>query len=205
MQITQIKQQKDKNRVNIYLDGKFGFGIDLENFVKLGLRVEQELTQAQIDEITKKAEFQKVLAKILQFAMVRPRAEKEYRDWMKRKKVPESIHGDLLKKLKKFELLDDSKFAKWWIELRNEFRPKSVKILKLELRGKGIDINIIDDVFENFEVDESEIAKKEIEKKLYKWEKYDSQTAKRKMAEFLGRKGFGWDVIKKVINDAGED
>ena len=201
MQITQIKQQKDKNRVNIYLDGKFSFGIDLENYVKLGLRVEQELTQEQIDEITKKAEFHKTFEKILNFAMVRPRSEKEYKDWMKRKKVSETIHDGLLKKLENFELLNDSKFAMWWVEQRNNFRPKPVRVLKLELRNKGLDKNIIDDVFENTQVDEAKIAKDLLQKNQYKWNKYDTQIAKRKRIEYLGRKGFSWDVIKKAIEN----
>jgi len=57
--ITQIKSQKNKKRVNVYLDGKYGFGIDLENFMKMGLKVEQELSEKEISEILKKAEFQK--------------------------------------------------------------------------------------------------------------------------------------------------
>ena len=67
--ITAIKPQKSKNRINIYLDGKFGFGLDLENFVKFGLKVEQELSEERIIEITKKAEFQKVFDRILFFAL----------------------------------------------------------------------------------------------------------------------------------------
>ena len=57
--ITGIKQQKNKNRVNVYLDDEFGFGIDLDNFVLLHLKVDQELTDAEVEEIVKKAEFQK--------------------------------------------------------------------------------------------------------------------------------------------------
>jgi len=198
--ITQIKQQKDKDRVNVYLDGKFGFGIDLENFVKLGLRVEQELTQEQIDEITKKAEFQKVLAKILQFAMVRPRSEKEYKDWLKRKKVPESLFEKLLAKLKKFDLLDDEKFAAWWVDQRREFRPKPKSILYYELSIKGINREIIRQVLDTVEIDEEKIAKNLLERNNYKWKRFDKVKSRQKKTEFLGRKGFGWDVIKKVIN-----
>jgi len=57
--ITAISPQKNGKRVNIYLDGKFGFGIDLENYVTLGLKVESDLTVEKVNEIIKKAEFQK--------------------------------------------------------------------------------------------------------------------------------------------------
>jgi len=66
-QITAIKPQKNQKRVNIYLDDKFGFGLDLENFLKLGLKVEQELSDAEVAEIIKKAEFQKTYDKVCKF------------------------------------------------------------------------------------------------------------------------------------------
>src|SRR3989344_9340992 len=109
--ITSIKPQKNQKRVNIYLDDKFGFGIDLENFMKLGLKVEQELTETEIEKILKKAEFQKTLDKLLRFATLRPRSEKEVRDYFRRRKVHESLHKDLFDRLNRLELIDDKKFA----------------------------------------------------------------------------------------------
>ena len=100
--ITSIKQQKNKNRVNIYLDDKFGFGIDLDNFVLLHLKVNQELTEKEVEEIVKKAEFQKTYDKLLRFVMVRPRSEKEVTDYFRRKKVHESMHLKMLEKLKSY-------------------------------------------------------------------------------------------------------
>ena len=54
---------------------------------------------------------------------------------------------------------------------------------------------------ENTEVDDAKIAKDLIQKNQYKWKRYDTQTAKRKMTEYLARKGFNWDVIKKAIQN----
>src|SRR4030042_45018 len=132
--ITSIKPQKNNKRVNIYLDGKFGFGIDLENFVKLGLKVEQSLEDEEIKKIIKKAEFQKTYDYLLKFAMLRPRSEKE----------------------------------------------------------------IIDDVLSKIKINEEEIARDLLGKKLYRWKALTDLEKKRKMGEFLARKGFGWDIIKKV-------
>lgn len=82
--ITSIKPQRSKKRANIYLDGKFGFGIDLENLAKLKLRMGTELTETKIEEIIKKANFQKTLDKLLKYATLRPRSEKEIGDWYRR-------------------------------------------------------------------------------------------------------------------------
>lgn len=196
--ITSIKQQKNKNRVNVYLDNKFGFGIDLDNLVLLHLKVNQELTNEEIEKVVRKAEFQKTLDKLLRFAMVRPRSEKEIRDYFKRKKVHESMHEELFEKLIHFELIDDEKFAKWWVEQRQAFRPKAKRILNQELRIKGISQEVVQKVLAETPVDEEKMAKDLIERRAYKWKGLEPRVARQKMSQYLVGKGFDWEVIEKV-------
>jgi len=198
--ISQIKPQRNNKRVNIYLDGKFGFGIDLENFVKLGLKVNQELTDEEVKKIVKKAEFQKTLDKLLRFATLRPRSEKEIGDYLKRKKVHESIHKELFNKLTRLSLVNDMEFTRWWIEQRNAFKPKGKKALMNELRGKGIDKETARMVLAEFDINEKKIAGALVLRNAFKWEKYDFKTAGRKKAEFLARQGFSWEVIKEILS-----
>lgn len=197
--ITSIKQQKNKNRVNVYLDDKFGFGIDLDNFVLLHLKVEQELTEKEVEKIVRKAEFQKTLDKLLRFVTLRPRSEKEIKDYFKRKKVHESLHKELTNRLNRLELIDDEKFAKWWVDQRQSFKPKAVRVLRLELRQKGIDKEIIDKTLGETKIDEEKIARELLEKKAYKWKSLSAREARQKTGQYLAGKGFGWDVIEKVV------
>lgn len=199
--ITLIKPQKSRKRVNIYLDGKFGFGLDLENYLKLNLKVGQELANAEVEKIVKGAEFQKTLDKLLRFATLRPRSEKEINDWFKRRKVHESLHKKLFNRLKRLDLLDDEKFAQWWIGQRLQFKHKSKRELISELRAKGIGKHAIEDALSEVDIDENKMAKKLLEKKMYRWKRLDKLEAKRKMSEFLARKGFGWSEIKSVVDD----
>lgn len=198
--ITSIKQQKAKNRVNVYLDDKFGFGIDLDNFVLLHLKVDQELTDEEVIEVVRKAEFQKTLDKLLRFATLRPRSEKEITDYFRRKKVHESMWEELLEKLRHFELIDDLKFAKWWVDQRQNFKPKSKRVLKIELTKKGIVKEIINTVLDDTPIDEEKMAKDLIERKAYKWKGLEPRIARQKMSQYLAGKGFGWDVITKLCN-----
>ena len=199
--ITTIKPQRNKKRVNIYLDGKYGFGIDLETFVKLGLKVEQELSEDEVEKIIEKAEFQKSLDKLLRFATLRPRSEREVNDWFRKKRIHESLYKKLTRKLKDLDLLDDEKFARWWVDQRLSFRPRGKRALESELIGKGIDRKIIKTVLSETDVDEIGIARELIKKKGYKWDRLPPLEARKKKSEFLARKGFGWDVIKKVIDN----
>jgi regulatory protein len=199
--ITAIKPQKNKKRVNIYLDGKFAFGLNLENYVKLGLKVGQGLTEDEVEEIVIKAEFQKTLGKLLKFTTLRPRSKREVSGWLRRKKVHETIHKDLFNRLKRLDLIDDKKFARWWVEQRLTFRPRGTRALRSELYQKGIDRKIIDMVLKETDVDEVEIAKKLLNKKMYRFKKLKKLEAKKKMSEFLARKGFSWNVINAVLKD----
>lgn len=199
--ITALKPQKSKKRVNVYLDGKFSFGIDLENFLRLGLKVEQELSEKKIKEIVKKAEFQKVSDKLIRFATLRPRSKREINNWLRKYRIHASLHKELLTKLKRLELLDDEKFAIWWVEQRTSFRPRGKRALEAELRQKGISKEFIVGALSKVKVDEVKIARELLKKKKYRWEKLDKSKAREKMTGFLARKGFGWEIIKKVIKD----
>jgi len=197
--VTKISPQRKGNRVNIYLDEKFAFGLDLENYMKVEIKVGEEYSEEEIGEIVKKGEFQKISDKLINYSILRPRSKKEVEMWLKRKKVHESIHKDLFNKLKRLELLDDEKFASWWVKQRMEFRNKSKRELIFELRSKGIDKNIIDDVMSKSNVDDESAAKKLIKKNKYKWKRYEDNHKNRKMSEYLARKGFSWEIIKKVV------
>jgi len=199
--ITSIKQQKNKNRVNVYLDDSFGFGIDLDNFALLNLRVDQEYTEDEIEKIIKKAEFQKTYDKLLRFTMVRPRSEKEITDYFRHKKIHESMHEEMIKKLKHLNLLNNLEFAKWWIDQRIQFKSKSKRIIVQELRMKGINQNDIDDAFGETVINEEKMARELLEKKMYKWKSLEPREARQKMSQYLAGKGFGWDVIEKLVKD----
>jgi len=196
--ITAVKIQKFKKRVNIYLDGKFAFGLDLESFVRFGLKVGGKLSEEQVNEITKKAEFQKVLDRLLIFATLRPRSEKEIHNWMIRKKVNENIKKGLIDRIKNLDLLDDRKFARWWVDQRVAFKNKSSRDLDYELRSKGVAKDIIKEILAETQVDELGSAKHLIEKNSYKWSHFSGIIAIRKKRIFLARKGFTWDVIRKL-------
>lgn len=198
--ITSIKAQKNQKRVNINLDGSFGFGLDLENFMKLQLKVNQELTQEEINEIIKKAELSKSFDKTLRFAMTRPRSLKEVKDYFRRKEIDKSIHQTIIDRLTKLELLDDQKFTKWWVDQRLAFKQKSKKDITFELRQKGIDTNIIKNVLDDSEIDEVKIARELITKKIYRWQKYDEKIRKQKISQYLASKGFSWDVINSTVD-----
>lgn len=169
--------------------------------MKLNLKVGQEFSDDEVEKMVGSAELQKVYEKILRFASLRPRSVKEYKDWFRRHKVHESMHRGLFNKLKRFDFVDDERFALWWVRQRKEFKLKSMRELWSELRLKGIDKNIIDEVISNVGIDDTESVKKLLKKKLYRWEKLPPKKAKIKISAYLSRKGFRWEAIRSALKE----
>lgn len=202
--ITKIKAQKNKKRVNIYLDDEFAFGLDADNFLKVGLKVGQELTDKEIEGLIFKNEFQKLLDKVLRFISFRPRSEKEIRDYLKRKlpkkQATANLVGKILGRLEKLGVLDDEEFTRWWIEQRSTFRPRGKMALKVELTQKGIKRDLAEKIIDQM-VDELSLTQKAAQKNIKTYERLDNQEFREKMTSFLFRRGFSWVTIKKVIDE----
>jgi regulatory protein len=199
--ITDIKPQKNKKRFNIYLDGKFAFGLSAEARLKAGLKIDQEISSQKVEELIKEDEFIKFYDRALKFLSYRPRSERELQDWFKKKKVGSETQKLIEKKLKHLNYLDDEEFTRWWIEQRTTFRPFGKRRLALELRQKGIDKNLIVKLLDCYlaQDKELELAEEVAKKKLKNLKNLPYLEARGKLSAFLARRGFGWEIIKEVV------
>jgi len=202
-QITDIKPQKRKQRFNIYVDGKFAFGLDGDTLVKSGLKINQEISQKEIEKLVKENEFVKIYERVLKFFSFRPRSEKELKDWFKKKQIGEEAQKLIYQKLRNLGHLDDEEFAKWWIEQRTTFRPSGLRLLALELRQKGIPKDLIIKLLNCYITKDTEVelAKKVAEKKLKLLKHLSDLELRQKLTAALIRRGFSFEVAKKVVDE----
>src|SRR3989344_3020248 len=153
--------------------------------------------------------FEKFYNKALKFLSYRPRSEKEIRDYLKIKNQKSKIKNDdkviesIISKLKEYKFLNDEEFVKWWIEQRTTFKPRSLKLIKIELGQKGIDKDLIDQVIDDLRltIDDLESAKKLIEKRLPRYKNLSRDEKFQKIARYLASKGFNYDIIKEIVKD----
>ena len=139
----------------------------------------------------------------LRFLSYRPRSEKEVRDKLVSKKASLEIADKVISKLKKYNFVNDAEFAKKWIEDRSKFKPRSFRLIKLELKRKGIDDETIDNLHLTISSD-LEQAKKLVEKRIIRFRNKFGMTREeiyQKLGRFLASKGFSWDTIKKSIDE----
>ncbi len=145
-------------------------------------------------------EFEKFYNRVLRFLSFRPRSQKEITDFLNRKKVSEITNGEILRRLKELNFVNDEEFARWWIEQRNEFSPRGVRLLKIELEQKGISKDLIVKLLDGYMVKETEFeaAKKLVEKRLERYHNLPLEEKRQKLTAFLARRGFDWETIKNL-------
>jgi regulatory protein len=149
-------------------------------------------------------DFEINLNKSLHFLSFRPRSEKEVRDHLKLKtknlkhKLDDKTVDLIIDKLKEHKFLDDEEFAKWWIEQRTKYRPRALRVIKMELKQKGIPDELIQD--SGSKIHDEEMASKLAEKRISKYKNLTKQETYQKLGRYLMSKGFDWDTVKRVID-----
>lgn len=195
--ITALKVQKrDPNRVNVYLDGEFAFG--LTKIVAAWLQIGQVLSAEKIDSLQKQESLEVAYLKALHFLSYRPRSENEVKKSLTEKGFDEAVIAYVLERLKQDHYLGDEQFAQIWVENRSTFRPRSRRLLRYELLQKGVSeeniLNALDDV-----EDESDLAYQAAVRYGPRLKKEDWDTFRKRLVAFLARRGFSYGTISPVV------
>jgi regulatory protein len=200
--ITALKLQKrNKNRVNIFLDGEYAFG--LTKIVAGWLQVGQEITEEKIKQLQEKDQIEVALQRAINFINYRPRSENEVRKNLKKKNIEEEVIEEVIERLLKGGLVDDLNFANLWVENRSEFRPRGRRALRMELRQKGIEDEVIESAIAD--IDEDDLAYQAAKKQARKYQHLEWQDYQKKMYGFLARRGFDYGIISIVISKTWDE
>ncbi len=203
-EITAIKAQKrNRQRVSIYLDGEYAFG--LSRFVAAWLEPGRKLTQADIDKLQQEDTYEIAFQKALQFIQHRPRSIEETRRRLIEKGFSEEVIQATLDRLEEKHYLDDSEFARLWIENRNTFHPRSDRLLAYELRLKGVAADVIAQALENHGGDQAELAYQAGIRKAKQCRNEARPDFLKKVGGFLGRRGFHYEIVKPTVNRLWEE
>src|SRR5919204_1423088 len=148
----QPQRQRGGRRVNVFVDGRYAFSLerDLADLVRVG----QPISELKTAELLHQDEQARAFETALAFLSYRPRSEREIRDRLARKDVPGPIVEAVIERLKGLKLVDDREFARYWVEQRQTHRPRGARLLRLELRRKGIDAEMSSEVLEQSEESE---------------------------------------------------
>lgn len=198
MKITAISSQvKNPDRASIFLDGKYSFSLTLDQLLEAKLKKGLDLSDSDVNVYKKLSADGKMRAKAFEWLMIRPHSEREFTDYLKRKKVdPEQIRA-LSEEAKAENLQNDEYFAKWFYEQRLQ-KSKSSRAIIFELKTKGVSPVTIKSIVIDTDASDKE-SLESLVNKLRNRSKYSSDPIKLK--RYLLTKGFSYDQIKEALGE----
>lgn len=199
--ITRLQiQQNNKERVNIFLNEEYAFSLEL--MLAAGLRKGQSLTDAEIAALQAEDEKKRAYAAALSFLGQRARSQLEVEQRLKQREFSPAAIEQTVARLQKEGYLDDATFGQQWVANRQRFRPRSERALRYELRRKGMEAPLIDEVLQEAEIDEDDAAWTALQPKLARWQTLERPQFIQKAGGFLARRGFGHEVARRAIDRA---
>jgi len=199
--ITALKfQQRNPERVNVYLDGEYAFG--LAAVAAARLRKGQVLSDVEIAALRTQDAHQQAFDRAVRFLSYRPRSRAEVERYLRGKGITEDGIAGVIERLEQANYLDDEAFARFWVENREEFKPRSRRALHYELRQKGVSSQVIARAL-NASGDEA-AAWRAVEGRLARWAGLPRNELRQKIANYLSRRGFDYEIITLIFEKACE-
>jgi regulatory protein len=193
-------QKRNQDRINVFLDGEYAFSISLN--AALSLKRGQKLSQVDIERLQREDDGFRAYNSALRFLGYRPRSRLEIERHLRQKGYESEAIDAAMARLVAQRYIDDEAFARSWLNHRERLRPRGARGLSYELRQKGIEREIINEVLT--ELDEEASAWAAIEGKRHRWRGLDQLAFRKKVTGFLSRRGFSYDIIRKTCQKAWE-
>jgi regulatory protein len=202
--VTAIAEGKRrKRRLNVFLDDKFAFSLEAEVALKEGIKVGQELSEGDIEALTGAELSQRCYDAALRFLDYRPRSQSELKQRLARRGFDGDTIEATIARLQELGLVDDLAFARFWQENRQAFSPRSRWLVRRELKQKGVADEVIERVVAD--VDDEDSAYKAAIAKAHKLPVADYEAFRKRLGEYLQRRGFGYGVIKNTLKKVWEE
>lgn len=200
--ITKIEQQKNKSRVNIYVDDTFFCGLEKETAIIFGLKPSKTVDEEELKRAIFESECKRAFEKGANYLSSRMQSKKELEDKLIKKGFTKEVADKATSKLEEYGYVDDRLFAKLYAEQNSKY---SKRVLEGKLKQKGIDRLIIAEVVCNIDDDTEFESCKKYAEKYVKSHDISSASGMQKLQMSLARRGFDFQIIKKVCKTVSKN
>ncbi len=215
----------DPNRVHLFIDGKHAIAVALDVAAEEKLSVGQPCPPERIERLHSAQELNDIYESALNYLSYRPRSAREVEMRLRKKSHSPAQIETVMQRLRRRGYVDDREFARFWVNNRMSFSPRGPRLLRSELRQKGVPQEVVDEVLS--EQAETQTALQEqaeevaveygiaedepvagtdlanalalAKKRMRTYGNLDPQVARRRLSGFLARRGYGYDVIDAVM------
>jgi regulatory protein len=161
-----------------------------------GLVAGLELPEGRLEALLEECGFRDALQEALRFLGIRPRSEVEVRRYLRRRRRPDPVIERVVARLREHKELDDAAFARFWVENRVVFRPRSRRLIRGELRQKGISAGLAEKMVEG--VDDEKAAIMLGRRRAARLTGLEWPEFRLKLGGYLQRRDFGYETIERV-------
>ncbi len=197
LKITDIKQVvRNENRVNVYVNGKYAFSLDVAQVVDMGVKIGRVISEEELADYKKASEFGKAYQRALEWVLMRPRSVRELKDYLKRREMQSEA------KEKKRDRERDREIAE--LVAKGE----EVDVRRLEKRAERAKNRvkydfrdlIVERLVERGYVDDVKFARYYVENRFVK-----KGVSRKRLKMELMKKGISQDVIDGVLNERSDE
>jgi regulatory protein len=188
-------QKRNRERVNLHLDGRYAFGVPAIEAAKL--KPGQFLSDAEIARLRQLDARQRAYERVLRLLSHRPRSEAEVRRYLEGKDTPPDVIVEVCERLTRQGYLDDEAFVRFWVDNRERFNPRGAWVLRRELRQKGVAQSLIDAALAD--LDSQDGAYRAAQRRLRRWQGLEYAEFRRAAGGYLVRRGFDYAVVQEVL------
>lgn len=189
-------QQKNHQRVNVYLDGAFAFA--LPDAVAARIKIGQHLNDDDIARLRDADTEAKAFARALRLLAARPRSQVEISSHLQRAGFSDDVIGQVSDRLQRAGYLDDDAFVQWWIENRAAFSPRGAQALRQELAQKGVSRDLIDAALLPLDAGAQALAAGR--PRAERWSQLPQPDFYQKMLGHLQRRGFDYPTARAAAD-----
>lgn len=199
--ITKLEiQQRNKERVNIYIDDNFFLGVNAEVVYDLNLKKGDEVDEEKLKSLIYKEGLSKAKNKAMSILNRTAISEKKLRE--KLSDYSDEIVDEVINKLKDYGFINDKDLARRIANDNSNISRFGKNKIRQNLYRKGISKDDIDEAVEEIDSNEQYENALYLARKRYKNLKgEDNRKVYQKLTQHLAYKGFSYDIIKSVIQE----
>lgn len=199
--VTKIESQKKQaERLNIYLDQEFAFGICADTFSHFQIDIGQQLTDKQIQIIRQHEQFEQAKEAAVKYLAIRMRSQKELEQYLvHRKKFPPLISNRVVQYCFERNYLDDRLFCETFIRDQLNLSSNGLQKIRRDLLVKGVGRELIDETVRRLITDEEQLKTAQVLAKKKIASLKNDPKRRDKLYRYLIQKGFQPGVVIKVL------
>ncbi len=197
MRVTAIEKQRRKKRLNLFLDGRFALGLSTDVAAQAGLQLGDEINGETLQALREAEARADAMGAALRLLSYRPRSETELRQRLTRRGAPPVLVDSTRERLRELGLVDDAAFAQAWVDGRERASPRGQRLLRQELRAKGVNSDASRELVEG--VDEADGALRASVRRAASLRGLPRAEFRRRLGDFLRRRGFDYETIRVTV------